>query len=74
MLHNNLALGKFSFIQLHREHYQRLKYDVEKMLTRSKFGHHFRAIKGTTKDGMSQHLILYNVTRAVEVAGNTKTL
>lgn len=47
----NSKLKGLSFMYLHSKRYQRLIYDVETMLTRSKFGHHFKAAKATNDQG-----------------------
>lgn len=67
-------LEELSFMYLHPEDYQHLKYEVETMLMRSKFDHYLKSAESTIKDVMRQDRILYNMIRSVEVAGSTKEL
>lgn len=67
-------LEELSFMYLHPEEYQRLKYEVETMLVRSKFDHYLKSAEATIKDVLQQDRILYNMIRSVEVTGTTKEL
>lgn len=67
-------LEELSFMYLHPEEFQRLKYEVETMLARSKFDHYLKSAEATIKDVLQQDRILYNMIRSVEVTGTTKEL
>lgn len=67
-------LEELSFMYLHPEDYQHLKYEVETMLSRSKFDHYLKSAEATIKDVLQQDRILYNMIRCVQVTGSTKEL
>lgn len=67
-------LEELSFMYLHPEDYQHLKYEVETMLMRSKFNHYLKSAEEIIKDVLRQDRILYNMIRSVEVTGSTKEL
>lgn len=67
-------LEELSFMYLHPEEYQRLKYEVETMLARSKFDQYLKSAEATIKDVLQQDRILYNMIRSVDVTGTTKEL
>lgn len=67
-------LEELSFMYLHPEDYQHLKYEVETMLSRSKFDHYLKSAEATIKDVLQQDRILYNMIRRVQVTGSTKEL
>ncbi|KAI0557050.1 HD/PDEase domain containing protein [Gracilaria domingensis] len=67
-------LEELSFMYLHPEQYQHLKYEVETMLARSNFHESLKNAEATVKSVLEQDRILYNMIRSVEVIGSTKEL
>lgn len=67
-------LEELSFMYLHAEEYQHLKYEVETMLRRSKYAHYLKSAEATVSDVLRQDRILYKMIRSVEVKGSTKEL
>lgn len=67
-------LEELSFMYLHPEEYQHLKYEVETMLVRSKFNYYLESAEDIVKEVLEQDRILYNMIRSVDVSGSTKEL
>eukprot|EP00178_Gracilaria_changii_P006187 TRINITY_DN205_c0_g1_i1.p1 TRINITY_DN205_c0_g1~~TRINITY_DN205_c0_g1_i1.p1 ORF type:complete len:1026 (+),score=165.58 TRINITY_DN205_c0_g1_i1:1660-4737(+) len=67
-------LEELSFMYLHPEQYQHLKYEVETMLARSNFHECLKTAEATVKNVLEQDRILYNMIRSVQVIGSTKEL